>query len=66
MSFDAWIVAFGLSRLLNELQIVEGRASYLVMVCVALLDGWLLYRFFRVPPSTAATAATAVTERDTS
>jgi len=56
MSFDAWIVAFGLSRLLNELQIVEGRASYLVIVCVVLLDGWLLYRFFKVSPSTAATA----------
>ena len=34
MSFDAWIVAFGLSRLLQELQIVESNASYLVLVAV--------------------------------
>lgn len=65
MSFDAWIVAFGVSRLLQELQIVETSASYLVLVGVGGLDLWLLYRFFsgarpepsvfsgpRVPPST--------------
>ena len=34
MSFDAWVVAFGLSRLLQELQIVESNASYLVLVAV--------------------------------
>jgi len=60
MSFDAWIVAFGLSRLLNELQMVEGRASYLVMVFVGLFDGWLLYRFFQ------GAAPDAPTRRDTS
>ena len=53
MSFDAWIVAFGLSRLLNELGLVEGHAAYLVMVGVGLLDGWLLYRFFGVPSRAA-------------
>jgi len=46
MSFDAWVVAFGLSRLLNELRLVEGHAAYLVLVAVGLLDTWLLYRFF--------------------
>ena len=46
MSFDAWIVAFGLSRLLQELQIVESNASYLVLVAVGAIDIWLLYRFF--------------------
>lgn len=46
MSFDAWIVAFGLSRLLQELKIVESNASYLVMVVVGAIDIWLLYRFF--------------------
>ena len=49
MSFDAWVVAFGLSRLLNELRLVDGPASYLVLVGVGLLDIWLLYRFFSVP-----------------
>jgi uncharacterized protein len=46
MSFDAWVVAFGLSRLLQELRMVEGHAAYLVLVGVGLLDSWLLYRFF--------------------
>jgi uncharacterized protein len=46
MSFDAWVVAFGLSRLLHELRLVESRAAYLVLVVVGLLDLWLLYRFF--------------------
>ena len=49
MSFDAWVVAFGLSRLLNELKLVDGPSSYLVLVGVGLLDIWLLYRFFSVP-----------------
>ena len=46
MSFDAWIVAFGLSRLLQELQMVETNASYLVLAGVGAIDLWLLYRFF--------------------
>jgi uncharacterized membrane protein YfcA len=48
MSFDAWIVAFGLSRLLQELGLVISNASYLVLVGVGLLDLYLLYRFFAV------------------
>ena len=46
MSFDAWIVAFGLSRLTQELGLVKSNASYLVLVGVGLLDMYLLYRFF--------------------
>ena len=46
MSFDAWIVAFGISALLRDLRIVESAAAYLVLAAVALLDAWLLYRFF--------------------
>ena len=48
MSFDAWVVAFGLSTLLKDLRLVESNAAYLVMVAVAILDTWLLYRFFAV------------------
>jgi len=48
MSFDAWIVAFGLSTLLKQLALVEGTRAYLVLAGVALLDMWLLYRFFSV------------------
>lgn len=49
MSFDAWIVAFGVSRLLQELGLVEGVAAYSVLVITALLDSWLLARFFTRP-----------------
>ena len=46
MSFDAWIVAFGISTLFRTLNIIEGRAAYLVMAVVGLIDAYLLYRFF--------------------
>jgi uncharacterized protein len=46
MSFDAYVVGFGLSRLLGELHLVETAAAYLVMAGVAAVDTWLLYRFF--------------------
>jgi uncharacterized protein len=48
MSFDAWIVGFGLSSLLKELRLVETNLAYLVLVVVGVLDTWLLYRFFAV------------------
>lgn len=48
MSFDAWIVAFGVSTLLQDLDLVASDWSYLVLASVALLDSWLLYRFFAV------------------
>ena len=46
MSFDAWVVAFGISTLLQQLGIVPGGSAYLVLVVVILIDAWLLYRFF--------------------
>ena len=46
MSFDAWVVAFGISTLLQQLEMVRGQSAYLVLVAVILIDAWLLYRFF--------------------
>jgi uncharacterized membrane protein YfcA len=46
MSFDAWVVAFGLSTLLRDLRIADGSAAYLVMVGVIVIDAMLLGRFF--------------------
>ena len=51
MSFDAYVVGFGLSRLLQELQLVESSVAYVVLVAVAVLDSWLLYRFFSKGPT---------------
>lgn len=48
MSFDAWIIAFGLSRLLQELRMVQSNLSYFVLLGVGALDSYLLYRFFAV------------------
>jgi uncharacterized membrane protein YfcA len=48
MSFDAWVVAFGVSTLLGTLQIVEGPAAFLVLAAVIIIDLVLLYRFFAV------------------
>jgi len=56
MSFDAWIVAFGLSKLLKDLQIVPGARAYLLLVAVIIVDAWLLYRFFGHPSHTASGA----------
>ena len=55
MSFDAWIVGFGLSRLLGELKLVESAAAYLVLAGVGALDTFLLYRFFSGGRETTST-----------
>lgn len=46
MSFDAWIVGFGISTLLQALHIVDGPAAFLVLGAVGAADAVLLYRFF--------------------
>jgi uncharacterized membrane protein YfcA len=48
MSFDAWVVGFGLSRVLIDLKLVESPWAYGVMLVAILLDTYLLYVFFRV------------------
>jgi uncharacterized membrane protein YfcA len=48
MSFDAWVVAFGISTLLRELGLVQGPQAFLVLAAVIVFDAWLLYRFFTV------------------
>ncbi len=49
MSFDAWVVAFGTARLLQELKLVQSNASYLVLAVTIVIDAWLLFRFFTHP-----------------
>jgi len=46
MSFDAWVVGFGISTLLRELKWVESPAAYLVLAAVIVIDALMLYRFF--------------------
>jgi len=48
MSFDAWIVGFGLSRVLIELNLMESPWAYSVLAVTILIDAYLLYIFFTV------------------
>jgi len=48
MSFDAWVVGFGLSRVLIELNLMESPWAYSVMAVAILIDAYLLYIFFTV------------------
>jgi uncharacterized protein len=47
MSFDAWVVGFGLSRVLMELALVPSPQAYGFMAATILIDLCLLYIFFR-------------------
>jgi hypothetical protein len=47
MSFDVWVVGFGLSRVLVELKLAQGAPTYGPMALAILLDAWLLYAFFK-------------------
>ncbi|HEX4047616.1 MAG TPA: sulfite exporter TauE/SafE family protein [Elusimicrobiota bacterium] len=46
MSFDAWIVGFGLSKILTALHLASGLGSYSVLMIVAAIDCVLLFSFF--------------------
>jgi uncharacterized protein len=46
MSFDAWVVGFGLSRVLIELDLMDSPWAYSVMAATMLIDICLLYTFF--------------------
>ena len=47
MSFDAWVVGFGLSRVLIDLSLMGSPWAYSVMVATILTDIYLLYVFFK-------------------
>jgi hypothetical protein len=46
MSFDAWVVGFGFSRVLIDLHLVESPWAYGVLAVTILIDSYLLYVFF--------------------
>ena len=47
MAFDALVVAFGLSRVLVELNLTSTVMTYSLLSIVVLLNAFLLFRFFR-------------------
>src|SRR5881275_2536697 len=66
MSFDAWVVGFGISTLLRQLHVIETNAAFSVLTTVGLVDTWLLYRLFghrrveALAPVTRAGASTLI------
>jgi uncharacterized protein len=56
MSFDAWIVGFGLSRVLIELNLVESPWAYGVLTATIFIDVCLLYTFFAARRASAERA----------
>lgn len=64
MSFDAWVVAFGLSRLLGEVGLVTSNAAYAVLATVGAVDIWLLIRFFGTPHEPVPAPAVVRAEGD--
>lgn len=46
MSFDAWVVGFGLSRTTIGLGLIASPSAYAILVVVVFLDAYLLFAFF--------------------
>ena len=47
MSFDVWVVGFGLSKDLGSMHFIDPILAFSVLLGAILVDSWLLYRFFR-------------------
>jgi uncharacterized protein len=45
-SLDAWVVAFGLSKVVQDLGIIGGTRAWAILFTVVGVDSWLLLRFF--------------------
>ena len=60
MSFDAWVVGFGISTLLRRLHLVDGAEAYSALAAVILIDVLLLYRFFSTPRPAALALSESV------
>jgi hypothetical protein len=60
MSFDAWVVGFGLSRVFIDLNLIASPWAYGVMAVTILIDTYLLYLFFRVRRAVPARSETSL------
>jgi uncharacterized protein len=61
MTFDLWVVGFGLSRVLMELKLLEQPFAYGPMLVAILLDIYLLSVFFRSQQAARATSRASAT-----
>jgi hypothetical protein len=46
MSFDVWVVSFGLSRVIVDLKMMRSPFNFSVVAGAMILDAYLLYVFF--------------------
>jgi uncharacterized membrane protein YfcA len=53
MSFDAWVVGFGLSRVLIDLNLMESPGAYSVLAVTIVIDTCLLWIFFTARKATS-------------
>jgi len=51
MAFDALVVAFGLSRVLIELNLATAFTTYSILTIMMMINAYLLYRYFRDRPA---------------
>ena len=63
MSFDAWVVGFGLSRVLIDLNLMESPWAYSVLAITILIDVYLLYVFFTIQKAAQSARTTIRTIR---
>ena len=57
MSFDVWVVGFGLSRVLIDLKVMQSPVAYSVMAAAVLLDLYLLLNYFKCISTTRSIRA---------
>src|SRR6266850_2125681 len=57
MSFDVWVVGFGLSRVLIDLKVMQSPVAYSVMAAAILLDVYLLLNYFKCISTTRSIRA---------
>ena len=57
MSFDVWVVGFGLSRVLIDLKVMHGSLAYSVMAAAVLADLYLLLNYFKCISTTRSIRA---------
>jgi uncharacterized membrane protein YfcA len=58
MSFDAWVVGFGLSRVLIDVKLMESPWAYSVMAVTIMVDCYLLYVFVKAQGAAARQSGT--------
>jgi uncharacterized protein len=63
MSFDAWVVGFGFSRVLIDLNLMESPWAYCVLAVTILIDTYLLYVFFTIQKAAQSARTTIRTIR---